>query len=133
MASGPISSYAADLIGHGAEIMNTPRRPYVLNLPEWELPRLDGLEFELVEELAAAARAKRIDRESLEDVFSELLHQRLLKFVEPAVNEAIEYWLKGLGDGNNGDSARAECRAPVSGASRNHRTPHPHLLRHQRR
>src|SRR6185312_7294504 len=56
----------------------------------------------LVEGLAASARAKRIGSESLEDVFSELLHKRLLKLVESAVNETVEYWLKGLGDGNNG-------------------------------
>lgn len=92
--------------------MNTERRPYVLNLPEWELPRLDRLEFELVEELAAAARVRRIDRESLEDTFSELLHPRLLKFVESAANEAIEYWLKGLGDGNNGDSPELNVELP---------------------
>ncbi|HXR89563.1 MAG TPA: hypothetical protein VN750_04695 [Steroidobacteraceae bacterium] len=82
--------------------MNAERRSYVLNLPEWELPRLDDLEFALVEELAARARAKRINSESLEDVFSELLHNRLLTLVESAVNETIEYWLKGLGDGNDG-------------------------------
>src|SRR6185437_9543548 len=86
----------------GRKIMNAERRSYVLNLPEWELPRLDDLEFALVEELAARTRAKRINSESLEDVFSKLLHNRLLTLVESAVNEVIEYWLKGLGDGNDG-------------------------------
>lgn len=95
MASGVPSSYAVGVV-------NAERRPYVLNLPEWELPRTDELEFALVEELSASARAKRIGSESLEDVFTELLHQRLLKLVESAVNETLEYWLKGLGDGNNG-------------------------------
>lgn len=75
--------------------MNKERRSYVLNLPEWELPQSDDLEFALVEELAAISRAKRINSESLEDVFSELLHKRLLKLVESAVNETLEYWLKG--------------------------------------
>ena len=87
---------------HGAKIMNAKQRSYVLNLPEWELPRLDDLEYTLVEELAAKTRAKRIGSESLEDVFNTLLHDRLSELVESAVNETIEYWLKGLGDGNNG-------------------------------
>jgi len=82
--------------------MNAERRPYVLNLPEWELPRSDDLAFALVEELAAISRRTRVTSESLEDAFSELLHKRLLKLVESAVNETLEYWLKGLGDGNNG-------------------------------
>lgn len=92
--------------------MNTDRRSYVLNLPGWELPRLDNLEFALVEELAATARAKRVGSESLEDAFSELLHQRLLKLVESAVNETIEYWLKGLGDGNDGNWPELSIELP---------------------
>lgn len=80
--------------------MNAGRRPYVLNLPGWELPRVDDLEYALVEELAAKAR--RVAPGSLKDAFHDLLHERLVSLVESAVNETIEYWLKGLGDGNNG-------------------------------
>lgn len=82
--------------------MNAPRRRYVLNLPEWELPRLDDLEYTLVEELAAKARWIGLGSGSLKDEFHELLHDRLLHLVESAVGEVLEYWLKGLADGNDG-------------------------------
>lgn len=82
--------------------MNTERRRYVLNLPEWELPRLDDLEYTLVEELAAKARWIGLGSGSLKDAFCELLHDRLRPVAEAAVGEVLEYWLKGLGDGNNG-------------------------------
>jgi hypothetical protein len=82
--------------------MNTVGRPYVLNLPDWELPRLDDLEYTLVEELAAKARWVGLGSGSLKDAFYELLHDRLRQLAESAVGEVIEYWLKGLGDGNNG-------------------------------
>lgn len=82
--------------------MTAERRVYVLNLPEWELPRLEDLECALVEALAAKARSMRITCESLEDAFYDILHDRLLSLVQCAVNETIEYWLKGLGDGNDG-------------------------------
>ena len=82
--------------------MNGERRSYVLNLAEWELPRSDDLEYALAEELAAKARRKELDAESLADAFHTCLHDRLPQLVESAVNETIEYWLKGLGDGNNG-------------------------------
>jgi len=81
---------------------NTQKHPYVLNLPDWELPHLDDLEWTLVESLAAQVRLKGTGSESLEDALHELLHERLLQLVERAVNETIEYWLKGLGDGNDG-------------------------------
>ncbi len=74
----------------------------MLNLPDWELPHLDDLEWTLVESLAAQVRLKGTGSESLEDALHELLHERLLQLVERAVNETIEYWLKGLGDGNDG-------------------------------
>jgi hypothetical protein len=82
--------------------MNAERRRYVLNLPEWELPRLDDLEFALVEELAAKARWIGLGSGSLKSAFYKLLHDRLRQLVESGVQEVVEYWLKGLGDGNNG-------------------------------
>jgi hypothetical protein len=82
--------------------MNAPRRRYVLNLPDWDLPRLDALEWKLVERLAENARIRRLRAESLEDVFHDILHDGLLELVDSAVNEILEYWLKGLGDGGNG-------------------------------
>lgn len=82
--------------------MNTPRRNYVLNLPDWELPRLGDLEWPLVERLADAARVRRLGSESLEDAIYEVVHGSLTQLAETAVNETIEYWLRGLGDGNDG-------------------------------
>jgi len=82
--------------------MNTERRQYVLNLPDWELPRLDDLEYTLVEELAAKARWIGLGSGSLKDALYGLLHDRLRQLADSAVQECIEYWLKGLGDGNNG-------------------------------
>ncbi len=82
--------------------MDTPRRNYVLNLPDWELPRLGDLEWPLVERLADAARVRRLGSESLEDALYDVIHDSLAQLAEIAVNETIEYWLKGLGDGNNG-------------------------------
>lgn len=61
------------------------------------------MESGLIEQLAVSARRKGTDTESLEDGFSFFLHSRLMKVVESAVVETIEYWLKGLGDENNGD------------------------------
>lgn len=83
--------------------MSKRRRRNLLDLLEWELPRLDDIEFALVERLAAIARRKGTESESLEDAFSFYLHKRLRKVVESAVNETIEYWLEGCGDGYNGD------------------------------
>jgi hypothetical protein len=82
--------------------MNAPRRHLLLNLPEWDLPRLESLEWKLVERLAESARVRRLRAESLEDVFYEVIHDSLTELVERAVNETLEYWLQGLGDGNNG-------------------------------
>lgn len=82
--------------------MTAPRRHYVLNLPEWDLPRLEDLEWKLIERLTEAARVRRLRAESLEEVFHDALHDNLLELVESAVNETLEYWLKGLGDGNDG-------------------------------
>lgn len=90
------------LLDQGTKIMNPKRRRYVLNLLEWELPRLDDLEYTLVEDLAAKARWKGLGSGSLKDAFSDVLHDRLRQLAECAVNETIEYWLKGLGDGNDG-------------------------------
>lgn|SRR5579883_1899382 len=82
--------------------MTSPRHPYVLNLPDWELPHLDEMEWTLVERLAEAARRRSFRPELLKDELYHALHGSLMELVECAVNETIEYWLKGLGDGNDG-------------------------------
>lgn len=85
--------------------MDTPRRHYVLNLPDWELPRLEDLEWAFVEKLVEAARVRRLGAGSQEDALYDAVHGFLVQLAETAVNETIEYWLKGLGDGNNGPAA----------------------------
>jgi hypothetical protein len=82
--------------------MNTPRRNYVLNLSAWELPRLADLEWTLVEKLTEAVRVRRLGTDTLEDAIHKVLHDSLTELAESVVNETIEYWLKGLGDGNDG-------------------------------
>lgn len=82
--------------------MKVTCRRYVLNLPDWDLPRLDDLEWPLVERLAQTARVRRLGDGSLEDALYDVIHGSLAQLAETTVNETIEYWLKGLGDGNNG-------------------------------
>lgn len=74
----------------------------VRDLKAWELPRLDDLEGAMVEELAIEARAIYGDRVRFGDDLYRKLRDRLRELVETAVNEVIEYWLKGLADGNDG-------------------------------
>ena len=93
-----------NVLGLWTDNMNAPRRRYVLNLPEWELPRLDDMEWVLIERLADTARKRRFRPETLEDAFHDVLHAGLMELTESAVNEVIDYWLQGLGDGNNGTS-----------------------------
>jgi len=80
--------------------MNVPH--YLVNLLEWDLPRLENLEWRLVERLAESVRVRRLGAESLEDVIRDILHDSIIELVESAANETLEYWLKGLGDGHNG-------------------------------
>lgn len=98
--------------------MTAPRRHYVLNLPEWDLPRLEDLEWKLIERLTEAARVRRLRAESLEDVFHDVLHDSLVELVEAAVNETLEYWLKGLGDGNDGPWPSSAWSSPISSTAR---------------
>lgn len=63
--------------------MNAPRHYYVLNLPDWELPRLDDLEWTLVEELAETAQRTRFRPESLRDSFYDVLHGHIVELASP--------------------------------------------------
>lgn len=79
-------------------------RQYVTALKDWQLPRLDVLEDKLLDDLVAKAPGRYLNRERLGvELYGLFLHQ-LRELVQPAVNETIEYWLKGLADGNDGDS-----------------------------
>lgn len=79
-------------------------RQYVTALKEWELPRLNDLEDKLLDDLVAKAPARYLNRERLGEELYGWFLDRLRELVQPAVNETIEYWLKGLADGNDGDS-----------------------------
>jgi hypothetical protein len=75
---------------------------YVRDLKAWELPRLDDLEDKVVDELADRARAIYLDRDRFGEEFHTLFIDRLRELVGTAVGETIEYWVKGLVDGNDG-------------------------------
>jgi hypothetical protein len=82
--------------------MPKPPRRYIIGLPDWELPRLDDRAYDLVNEVAAKSTVRYFDREALGDKFYELFLERVCELAQLGANEAIEYWLKGLADGNNG-------------------------------
>ena len=75
---------------------------YVRDLKAWELPRLDDLEAKLVDELTARAPKVFGEREGVNEELYTLFFDRLREMAGAAVNEIIEYWLKGLADGNDG-------------------------------
>ncbi len=82
--------------------MDPGRVKYVTDLKSWQLPRLEDLEDSLVEQLRAQA-PPGIDREGLGEALYNRFLLRLRELAQTAVNEAIEYWLKGLADGNDGE------------------------------
>lgn len=84
--------------------VDVTHRQYVTALKEWELPRLNDLEDKLLDDLVAKAPARYLNRERLGEELYGWFLDRLRELVQPAVNETIEYWLRGLADGNNGDS-----------------------------
>ena len=78
-------------------------RQYVRDLKTWDLPRLEDLEERLIEEFAAKARVVFLDGErSGGGQLRALFLNRLRELAGTAVNEILEYWLKGLTDGWNG-------------------------------
>jgi hypothetical protein len=75
---------------------------YVRDLKQWELPRLEQVENQLIDQLASEARAVLVkSKASREEVYT-LCVDRFRELAATAVNEVIEYWLKGLVDGNDG-------------------------------
>ena len=81
--------------------MDQHRMKYVTDLKTWELPRLQDLEDRLVEELIAEV-PPGFDRSRLGEKLYNRFLQRLRELAQTVVNETIEYWLKGLADGNDG-------------------------------
>jgi hypothetical protein len=82
--------------------MPEPSCKYIKRLPDWELPRLEDRAYDLVDEIAANSAVRYFDREALGDKFYQLFLERICELAQLAANEAIEYWMKGLADGNNG-------------------------------
>ena len=78
------------------------QRQYVRDLKTWDLPRLEDLEGRLIEEFAAKARVVFLDSERSGGQLQALFLDRLRELAGTAVNEILEYWLKGLADGWNG-------------------------------
>jgi hypothetical protein len=82
--------------------MQPQQGKYVRDLKAWDLPRLEDLEAKLVDELAVRASDLFGDREGFEERLHTLFFDPLREMAGAAVNEIIEYWLKGLADGNDG-------------------------------
>lgn len=87
------------------------------------IARLDDLEDNLVSDLVAKAPARYLDRERLGEALYDWLPDRLRELVLPAVNDSIEYWLKGLADGlitafHSDDALRRELHTPAEADAR---------------
>jgi len=82
--------------------MEPQQGKYVRDLKAWELLRLEDCELELLDEFAAKARVMYFDRALFAEELYEVFLDRLRDLMEKGVNETIEYWLKGLADGNDG-------------------------------
>jgi hypothetical protein len=72
----------------------------ITDLKGWELPQLDAIQDQLIEELA-----NRKIVVSLSTVLGERIHElifdRVRELAETAINETILYWLMGLADGSD--------------------------------
>ncbi len=82
--------------------MQPQQGKYVRDLKAWDLPRLDDLEAKLVDELTARAPKVFGKCEGVDEALYTLFFDRIREMSGAAVNEIIEYWLKGLADGNDG-------------------------------
>jgi hypothetical protein len=81
----------------------TPLRRYVDDLRSWDLPRLEDLEDQVTREFASRARVVFPNSaESSGGPLHELFLDRLRELARTAVNETLEYWLRGLANGFNG-------------------------------
>ena len=78
----------------------TPR--YVTDLGSWDLLRTEALEGRLLDELIAKTRGKVLRPDVLGEELYGVFLDRLRQIAGVTVNETIEYWLKGLTDGNDG-------------------------------
>lgn len=77
-------------------------RRYVQDLKTWDLPRVEELERQLTEEFGPKARVVFLGSERSGGQLQGLFLERLREIAGVAVNEILEYWLKGLTDGHDG-------------------------------
>ena len=75
---------------------------YVWNLKAWSLPRIEDLEDQLVDELAAKARVLYFDRGLFAEEFYCVFLDRLREIARVISNTVIDYWARGYADGNDG-------------------------------
>lgn len=92
--------------------MPRSQRTYVGDLRAWELLRLEDLEDSLANEVAGKARALYFDRSLFEEELYTVFLDRLRTLAGAAVNETIEYWLKGLADGHDGQFPELSVEFP---------------------
>ncbi|WP_129646406.1 hypothetical protein [Peristeroidobacter agariperforans] len=85
----------------GRETEDGPSR-YVTDLSGWELPRTQALEDQLLEELVTKTRGRAPTPEVLREELYGVFLSHLREIAGAAVDETIEYWLKGLAEGFNG-------------------------------
>lgn len=83
---------------------SVPQRQYVGELKAWDLPRLEELEDQLTAEFAGRARLVFLEFERSGGQLHTLFLERLREMAGVAVNEILEYWFKGFGNGCNGES-----------------------------
>lgn len=82
--------------------MASVRRNYVDDLRTWDLPRLEALESRLTEEFEPKAQVIFFDRDKEGTLIQRAFLQRIRELAAVAVNETLEYWLRGLTDGLDG-------------------------------
>jgi hypothetical protein len=75
---------------------------YVTDLGSWDLPCTEALEKRLLDELVTKTRGKALRPDVLGEELYGVFLARLRAIAGAVVNETIDYWLKGLADGNDG-------------------------------
>ena len=108
-------------------------RHYVQDLKTWDLPRLEDLEERVVEEFGPKARVVFLEGERSGGQLRVLFLDRLRELAGAAVNETLEYWLKGLVNGCNGQFPQLCVELPFLERREGERgSPRARLLRRQR-
>jgi hypothetical protein len=82
--------------------MEEQQGKYVRNLKAWSLPRIEDMEGDLVDELAAKARTLYFDRDLFAEEFYVVFLDRIREIAGCVSDTVIDYWAKGYADGNDG-------------------------------